>query len=334
MTRIKTTFKQKIETLSRATSSFKATKKKIIAKICSAGVRHKILKYPSLLAAVLFVFFVNIIFYVSLWVILNKRRAVGVLLVIVSAIGLIVISREYMGSDRLYKTTEDNFVVHTAEKQDFEESASIGDEVPEKDSDDDNEIRVPQWWESIDVDFAGLQKENEDVVGWIYFENENISYPILYGETDDDYIRTTYDGKYSRAGSIFLESMNNSDFNDFNTIIYGHNMRNLSMFGKLKYYYTDTDYYNDHKYFQIITPDKKYRYEVIAYKRVNADHSIYQIDGIIDETKNEYVQKSVMANSLLGVTVQVADTDHIVTLSTCSNADSRFVLSAIRIDEH
>ena len=109
------------------------------------------------------------------------------------------------------------------------------------------------------------------------------------------------------------------------------NMRNLSMFGKLRYYYREKGYYNDHKYFQIITPDKKYRYEIIAYKHVEDDDAIYKVEGIGDA--NDFAQSAIMNGSKTGMNVQVSENDHIVTLSTCSSGDNRFVVSALRVDE-
>ena len=76
-----------------------------------------------------------------------------------------------------------------------------------------------------------MKQINPDVVGWIYFENDDLSYPVLYSGDNDKYLRTTIDGSDATAGAIFIEGGNSPDFQDQNTIVYGHNMRNLSMFG-------------------------------------------------------------------------------------------------------
>ena len=113
------------------------------------------------------------------------------------------------------------------------------------------------WYDDIDIDFAGLRSENPDVVGWIYFENEDISYPVMYSGDNSYYLRKTFKREHATAGSIFLEGSNKTDFSDCHTIIYGHNMKNLSMFGKLKYYNRDENYYDSHQYFQILVDGKK-----------------------------------------------------------------------------
>ena len=120
------------------------------------------------------------------------------------------------------------------------------------------------WYHDIDVDFAGLKEQNEDIVGWIYFEDEeSISYPLLY--SGDDY----YLKEEETAGSIYIDGNNSPDLDDAHTLIYGHNMRNLSMFGKLKFYKTEEDYFENHRHFQLITETGVYRYEIFAYKDVS-----------------------------------------------------------------
>ena len=125
------------------------------------------------------------------------------------------------------------------------------------------------WYHDIDVDFAGLKEQNEDIVGWIYFEDEeSISYPLLYSG-DDYYLRRNYLKEEETAGSIYIDGNNSPDLDDAHTLIYGHNMRNLSMFGKLKFYKTEEDYFENHRHFQLITETGVYRYEIFAYKDVS-----------------------------------------------------------------
>ena len=73
------------------------------------------------------------------------------------------------------------------------------------------------WYDDIDIDFAGLRSENPDVVGWIYFENEDISYPVMYSGDNSYYLRKTFKREHATAGSIFLEGSNKTDFSDCHT---------------------------------------------------------------------------------------------------------------------
>ena len=84
------------------------------------------------------------------------------------------------------------------------------------------------------LDIPALQEVNSEVIGWIYIPDTEISYPLLHTQDNETYLHAAWDGTENVAGSIFLETQCSTDLTDFNTIIYGHNMRNGSMFGALK----------------------------------------------------------------------------------------------------
>jgi len=192
------------------------------------------------------------------------------------------------------------------------------------------------WYHDIDVDLAGLKEQNEDIVGWIYFEDEeSISYPFLYSG-DDYYLRRNYLKEEETAGSIYIDGNNSPNLDDAHTLIYGHNMRNLSMFGKLKFYKTEEDYFENHRYFQLITESGAYRYEIFAYKDVSTlTGGIYTTWKYVDSDFKEFVNDTICQGSYVEADIDVDDEAHIVTLSTCSyDSDVRFTVSAVRIDEH
>ena len=105
----------------------------------------------------------------------------------------------------------------------------------------------------IDVDFAALKSVNSDVVGWIYVEAlDGISYPIVQGKDNETYLHQTYEKNYNFAGTIFVDYENSPDFSDCNTLVYGHNMKNGSMFKDIVRY-KDPSYFKEHQYFSIYT---------------------------------------------------------------------------------
>ena len=192
------------------------------------------------------------------------------------------------------------------------------------------------WYHDIDVDFAGLKEQNEDIVGWIYFEDEeSISYPLLYSG-DDYYLRRNYLKEEETAGSIYIDGNNSPDLDDAHTLIYGHNMRNLSMFGNLKFYKTEEDYFENHRYFQLITESGAYRYEIFAYKDVSTlTGGIYTTWNYVDDDFKDFVENTICQGSYVDADIDIEDETHIVTLSTCSyDSDVRFTVSAVRVDEH
>ncbi len=245
---------------------------------------------------------------------------IGLALVAYSGYHLFKIYSDYNTSDKTYEKLQDEYAVDDSKKDD--------------DSTKGSEAQSP-WYDDIDIDFAGLRSENPDVVGWIYFENEDISYPVMYSGDNSYYLRKTFKREHATAGSIFLEGSNKTDFSDCHTIIYGHNMKNLSMFGKLKHYNRDENYYDSHQYFQILVDGKKYRYQIFSYETVSDDSDEYTVGFEPDETFGKFVQR-MAASSMKDTGIVPTKDDKVVTLSTCSTSGEtyRFVVHGVRVDEH
>lgn len=214
-----------------------------------------------------------------------------------------------------------------------------------------NEYVVPdegdKWYNMIDINISELKKINPDTKGWIYFENGEISYPIVQAADNDYYLHTSFEGEELRAGSIFLEMLCKDDFSDTNSIIYGHNMRDLSMFGKLQRYKYEENYYKDNLYFQIITADKVYRFQIFAFNDVDDDSDVYTITFATDK---EYVDYIRMVKQLSQANISVPDVadpeatpdeqilsnyKKLVTLSTCTASDDmRFAVIGTIVGEY
>lgn len=242
---------------------------------------------------------------------------IGIALIIFAIVKLVSIWQGYKVSEDEYKQVKNTYVS-------VSEDATI--------SDDDND--GIKWYELASVDVMGLKEQNPDVCGYILFENEDISYPVLHASDNDYYLHRTIDKTEAKAGSIFMECANDSDFQDSHTIIYGHNMKNLSMFGKLRYYRTDKDYYDDHQYFQIFVDDAVYRYQVYAYKVVEDGAYIYTTYYDGSDEFAEFANK-IGADSSRDTGIEINPDDKIITLSTCTgNDEERFVVTAVRVDEH
>lgn len=115
----------------------------------------------------------------------------------------------------------------------------------------------------IVIDFAALTAAAPDVQAWLYCEGTAIDYPVVQGRNNGQYLRHDYTGGYAVSGSIFIESANRAGFQDCNTVIYGHNMKDGSMFADLQKW-ADQEYYDDHKTMWLLTPDQDYRIELFA----------------------------------------------------------------------
>jgi len=233
---------------------------------------------------------------------------------------------DYNTAENTYEEAVSLFVTENQPKAEPSEPVEEGEAVVV------SEVTLP-WYDVVDVDMVALQEVNSDVKGWLYFENEAISYPILQGKNNDTYLRTTYDKKEATAGSIFMESANSADFTDNHTILYGHNMKDLSMFGRLRYYKTDETYFDGHKYFQIITPTEKRRYQVFAYKEIEEDSILYTVYSGNNPDFFKFAKNVISSVNQCPEGVTVAYDDYVVTLSTCTDKDeNRFIVCGILID--
>lgn len=188
--------------------------------------------------------------------------------------------------------------------------------------------------DELNVDFAKLKEMNADTIAWFDVENYDASYVIMQSEDNDFYLRRNFDKEYSFAGTLFMDYLNHSDFSDFNTILYGHNMRNGSMFGWLKNY-KNQEFYNEHPYIDIYIEGKKLRYQVFSVKQVAvASTNTYYIEQGSDELKQAMIDEW-MNTSLYSTGVEVGVDDKILTLSTCVESlddNYRWVVNAKLIE--
>lgn len=187
--------------------------------------------------------------------------------------------------------------------------------------------------QNYSVDFTALKEMNPDIIGWIKISDTEINYPVLLSHDNVEYVRTGPDGNVHNAGSIFVDFRNQGDFNDQNTIIYGHNQRNHKMFHDLYKYYSDSEFAESHKTFTILTPDKRYTYRVFGCTKISAYDKLYKPRFSSDAEFSAFVDY-VNTLSDYDFGEKMTTEDRMVILSTCTNeADSdRIVVLAKRID--
>ena len=186
----------------------------------------------------------------------------------------------------------------------------------------------------IEVDFDKLKSVNEDVVGWIYVDAlPDISYPIVKGKDNQTYLHQTYEKNYNFAGTIFVDYENSGDFSDCNTLVYGHNMKNGSMFGHLKKFREDDKLYKQDKYFWILTPERNYRYEIITVYTTGVNSDTYTLFKGPGEEFEKYLETIKGYSEIQTDDTDLTIKDRIVTLSTCTgNESTRFVVQGKRVD--
>lgn len=141
---------------------------------------------------------------------------------------------------------------------------------------EETEPPMPVEISPISVDFDTLKEANDDVIGWLYCEDTPINYPVLQSDDNSYYLRRLVNGEWNIAGSLFMDYRNNLSNNDWNTVIYGHNMKNDSMFGTLPEY-RNQDYYEQHPVMYFLTPEADYKIELIAGFVTPSDSALYDV---------------------------------------------------------
>lgn len=176
--------------------------------------------------------------------------------------------------------------------------------------------------EDFSVDFEALKKINPDVVGWIRFENMDISYPIVHGTDNDYYLTHSFDMKELKCGSIFVEAENAGDFSDDNTFIYGHNMKDKSMFAKLNQF-KDEQIYKENPEFLIYTEDGIYRYSIFSCYVAETSWDSFTYQFANHEAYGEWLQ-TVTDRSLYDTGIMPTQEQKTVTLMTCTSAGDNY----------
>lgn len=166
------------------------------------------------------------------------------------------------------------------------------------------------------INFKELKKENPDVIAWLYAEDTVINYPVVQGEDNEYYLYRTVSGEWNGKGSIFADYRCAKPFSDFNTILYGHRMKDGSMFYSLTKY-EEQSYYEKHPVMRLFTPKKTYDLEIFAAVRIPSDSSLYRCDFQGEKEKAAYL-KEVGEKSLIDTGVKVTPKERIVMLSTCT----------------
>jgi len=192
----------------------------------------------------------------------------------------------------------------------------------------DDGIRLPDRV----IDFVELHNRNPDVIAWINVPGTSIDYPVVISRDNDDYLRRGFDGNHDTAGTIFIDMINRPDFSDRVTVMYGHNMRDGTMFADL-HRFSDTEFFNDNRELKLYTHEGLHVYEIIAAYRTDDNNILYQTDYSDDDVWKSYItdifnNTDPSANLFLK---EIGENDKMLTLSTCirNEDEMRFLVQGI-----
>lgn len=185
----------------------------------------------------------------------------------------------------------------------------------------------------IRPDFAQYQEQNADIYAWISIPDSNIDYPVLQHESDNlYYLEHNLDGSAGLPGCVYSEKENSKEFTDFQTILYGHNMRNGTMFHDLRYF-AEEEYFAQHPYIYVYTEAATFKYQVFAAYEYSDVHLLHAFRYDLAEGRQQYLEE-IAAYDVLGEDPELSTESKILTLSTCVSGkdDRRLLVQGVLIE--
>lgn len=244
-------------------------------------------------------------------------KIIGTILIVT---GLVLLVLLIYGTYKNYKRARD------IKKLQEERTSAFGQDVPV---------------DSILPEYRKMYKTNSDLVGWIVIDGTDINYPVVQSKTYQEfYLDHNFDGEEDEAGSIFIDARNDVSLPDDNIIIYGHNMKNGSMFGTLQHY-LDKDYYEEHSIVSFDTLHKRriYKIAAVGLSKISdeSDDTFKYYDFLNAENKksfNKYV-KNIQSLEAYETGVRLEYGDKLITLSTCNSVeeDGRLFIIAKEVED-
>jgi len=246
-------------------------------------------------------------------------------------IPILTITIVIVGSVYIYKVNNEYSKAEN-EYAELETVANIEypDEIELLSEDLDEEKEEVKPFFNLNIDFDALREVNPDVVGWIYIPILRLSYPVLYGQDNNYYLHHTVEDTPNFAGSIFIDSMCDPEIKGFNSFIYGHNMKNDSMFGSLSELKKHPEWIDGNPYIYYYTKDHAYRFRIFATYTTKVNSFVYLLSENRDQLSN-YINKVQTVNQYEnGKEIDLSTTKKIITLSTCSgtNTGNRTIVQA------
>ena len=247
----------------------------------------------------------------------KKRKQVGILFVLIGVLLILVFG---FGEYQSYKSA-----IEIRKLQQLKEASS----------DNGNGIDTSK----ILPEYRNLYKTNSDLVGWLVVNGTQINYPVVQSTVYQEfYLDHNFDGEDDESGAVFADARNDVFKPDDNVILYGHNMKDGSMFAGLHKYEEDT-YFNDHKDLVIYTPDAILKYKIFAAYRTDDRHILlYYNLGAEDYNRQAYLNDILnqrTMGAMLDQSAPVSTESKILTLSTCDRAGDayRYVVQAYLVEK-
>lgn len=234
---------------------------------------------------------------------MKKRDVITNILILFLLIVMVVTVSRLFHALKQYKQGQDEY------------STLIQDLDQENDRNDNSAEESKKDYPDLDIDFERLKSLNGEFSAVLYFPYFDITYPVVYPPDNDAYVHTTFEGKPVFSGCLFFDALRNNYPDNRNSIIYGHNMKDGSMFGKFKKIIRDPDSFDDGECFYLYTEEAVYQYKVFSYYKTPPDSGTYG-NPFTEEDYDDFV-RIVKGKSLKSLAADFTDRPDIVTLTTC-----------------
>ncbi len=242
--------------------------------------------------------------------------------------------------NQLQDKLDDNRIMMPEETQTetMETSESM---IPEEETESTREDSLAQL--GVDpllknLEWEALKQVNPDIYAWICIPGTQVDYPILQHPSDDSYyLKYNMNGTRGYPGCIYTEKLNEKDFTDFNTVLYGHNMRNQTMFASL-HDFEEGDFFANNPYIYVYTKDEVLVYEIFAAWLADDAHILKNNDFSTEQGRAAYladILKNYSSSGNMRNDLEVTTDSHILTLSTCMKRKphNRFLVQAVLLNE-
>jgi len=220
------------------------------------------------------------------------------------------------------------------ETEDVTETETEAEVVTETET----ELEEPVSCERV-YDFVELRETNEDIYAWITVPGTLVDYPVLQSEEDNYYLERNLDHSTGYPGCIYTNKCNTKSFDDLHTVLYGHNMKNDSMFGSL-HAYADKNFFDENRTILIYTEEKRCTYEIYGAVKFT-DGYIPAVYGTDSDSGNEQFLQDLKANAEAYSSVshladrEISPEDKLLTLSTCVYGETtkRYIVVGVLVEE-
>jgi len=272
---------------------------------------------------------------------LNSGKKSVIRKIIIVVLVLIIFYEVYA----IYSQEKERNIAVSEYEEIASENVQIVDDGEEETAKENTESTKEEYYPNLVIDHDALLEVNEDYIGWLYFDFDvsddydfTLNYPIVKEQEIDEYLHKTFENTVNSSGCVFMDKDSDKGFNGYTDFLFGHNMRNGSMFGSLDNIYKTKDtetIENEPLYVYVYTPAKVLKYVIYEYEQTTSgDPTVYNVISD-EEGYDEYVEyMDSLGNYDCPIEVSFESRPEILNLSTCSGAsgtNKRLVIHCVRI---